>query len=108
MQKAKTDKLKKTGWRTGSAAEFLELTAEEAELIEMKLALAAGIRRHRLRRKLTQGQLAKLLGSSQSRVAKMESADVTVSLDLMIRSLLNLGASRRDVARLIGSTKKAA
>ncbi len=50
---------------------------------------------------LTQIQLASLLGSSQSRVAKVEAADTSVSLDLLIRSLLAMGASNRELARYI-------
>ena len=42
---------------------------------------------------------AHLVGSSQSRVAKMEAADASVSVDLLIRSLLKLGAARKDLAK---------
>jgi hypothetical protein len=72
MKKAKKAKLEAAGWRVGDAADFLGLTKEEAALIEMKLGLAESLRRRRVARKLTQMQLAKQLGSSQSRVAKME------------------------------------
>ena len=65
------------------------------------IALAAGLRRWRELLGLTQAQVAERFGSSQSRVAKMESADQTVSTDLLLRSLFRLGASRRDVARLL-------
>jgi transcriptional regulator with XRE-family HTH domain len=51
---------------------------------------------------MTQAQLAERLGSSQSRIAKIEAADPSVSIDLMLRSLLRLGASKRDIALLIG------
>jgi transcriptional regulator with XRE-family HTH domain len=50
---------------------------------------------------LTQEQLAKMLGSSQSRVAKMEAADSSVSMELLVRSLLMLGATRKEVGRVI-------
>jgi predicted XRE-type DNA-binding protein len=102
MKKTKQDRLKAAGWKVGSAGEFLDLSPEEAAFIEMKLALAESIRRRRQRRKMTQTQLAKLLDSSQSRVAKMEAADESVSLDLLVRSLLALGATRRDVAKVLG------
>jgi predicted transcriptional regulator len=52
---------------------------------------------------VTQVALAKALQSSQSRVAKMEAGDPTVSLDLLVRSLLALGASNRDLAAIIAS-----
>ena len=83
----------------GDAADFLGLSDEEAALVEMKLGLADSLRRRRQARKLTQTQLAKRLGSSQSRVAKMEAADPAVSLDLLVRALLELGATRTQVAK---------
>src|SRR5581483_4278956 len=43
---------------------------------------------------LSQAVVAKRLGSSQSRVAKMEAGDPSVSLDLLLRALLALGATR--------------
>jgi predicted XRE-type DNA-binding protein len=101
MDEAKKSRLAAAGWRSGDAAEFLGLTAEEAAFIELKLALAAFLRQVRTRRSLTQAQVASLLGSSQSRVAKMEAGDASVSLDLLFRALLTLGASREEVARAI-------
>ncbi len=93
--------LERAGWAIGDAADFLRLTDEEQRFIETKLALAAGLRRWREDLGLTQTQVAKRFGSSQSRVAKMEAADKTVSTDLLLRSLYRLGAGRRDVARLL-------
>jgi DNA-binding XRE family transcriptional regulator len=106
MKKAKKDRLEAAGWKEGSAADFLHLSPDEVAFIEMKLALARSIRTRRLRRKLTQIQLAKLISSSQSRVAKMEAADVSVSLDLLIRTLLVLGASRKELAHIIALERK--
>jgi ribosome-binding protein aMBF1 (putative translation factor) len=109
MKKSKRRKLEAAGWRVGSAAEFLDLTKEEASLIEMKIGLADSIRKRRQSRKLTQTQLAKRLGSSQSRVAKMEIADPSVSMDLLVRTLLELGATRSQVAKAITKrTRRAA
>ena len=68
MNKAKTAKLERAGWKLGTAKEFLGLTEEEAALIEIKLALARGIKERRLALRLTQEDLAKQLRSSQSRV----------------------------------------
>lgn len=108
MRKSKRERLEAAGWRVGTAAEFLGLTKEEAAFVDMKLALADGVRRRRQTRRLTQGQLAKRIGSSQSRVAKMEAADVSVSIDFMVRALLELGASRAEVARVIGRSARRA
>ena len=101
MKRSKKDRLEAAGWRVGTAQEFLGLTQEEAAFVEMKLALSESVRRRRQARRLTQTQLAKKLGSSQSRVAKIEAADPSVSIDLLVRSLLAMGASRSEVARII-------
>ncbi len=101
MDNSKIQSLEKRGWKTGSAEEFLGLTQEEVEYIELKLMLSDYLRKNRLEKKLTQIQLAKLIKSSQSRVAKMEHGDPTVSLDLIIRSILAMGNSKRDLADAI-------
>lgn len=101
MRKEKRAKLEGTGWRIGTASEFLGLTKQEVEFVEMKLALARSLRSRRNARKMTQAQLARLIGSSQSRIAKMEAADPAVSLDLLVRSLLATGATRQQVAGII-------
>lgn len=103
MRKDKRERLAKKGWRIGSANEFLELTPEESAYLDLKIKLSADLKRLRSERKLTQIELAKIIHSSQSRVAKMEVGDPTVSLDLIIRSLLALGASNKELARTISS-----
>jgi predicted XRE-type DNA-binding protein len=104
MNKATKKKLEAAGWKTGSAQDFLELTDAEAAFIELKLALAADLRARRLQKHWNQTQVARLIGSSQSRVAKMEAADPSVSVDLLIRALLKLGAERQDVAHALAAT----
>ncbi len=108
MKNTKRAKLRASGWSVGSAEEFLDLSAEEAALIELKISLSRSLKIWRTRRRLSQVELAKRLKSSQSRVAKMEAADPTVTVDLLVRSLFALGASPRDVARAIVQSKKAA
>lgn len=105
MLKSKKDRLKKRGWKVGTVEEFLELTPEESTYIELKLHLGENLRKHRVRRRMTQIDLAKRIRSSQSRVAKMENGDPSVSLDLLIRSLLALGASNRDLGKIVSSSK---
>lgn len=107
MKHTKKARLEAAGWRVGDAAEFLGLSDEERRYVELKLALAAGVRQLRARRGLTQAALAKQLRSSQSRVAEMEAADTSVSLDLMMRSLLSIGATPRDIAELIRKVEAA-
>ncbi len=101
MDAAKTRRLKKAGWRAGSVAEFLHLTKEEEELVEMKLRLSDLVKRARTRSGMSQIRLAQKLGSSQSSVAKIEAADPSVSLDLLVRASLVTGASRKELARAI-------
>ena len=108
MDKRKLERLQSKGWRVGGADEFLGLTPEEVAFVEVRLALSDNVRKLRIRKKLSQVRLAKLLGSSQSRVAKIEAGDSTVSLDLMFRSLLVLGASKKDLAKIISSGHRAA
>ncbi len=101
MREEKKMQLERKGWKFGDAKEFLDLTGEEAAYVELKLRLADSLRARRQRRRLTQTQLARLVCSSQSRVAKMEAGDTSVSIDLLVRSLLALGASNRDLAKII-------
>jgi len=107
MEKSKKAKLAKAGWHVGTTDEFLGLTSEEAALIELKLALSDELRARRVAKGVTQGELAKRLGSSQSRVAKMEAADASVTMDLLVRAHLALGATPKDLARTIGKAKAA-
>jgi predicted XRE-type DNA-binding protein len=108
MDAKTTKRLVASGWRVGDAKDFLELSDDEAGFIELKLALAQDLRTRRLARGLNQTQVANLVGSSQSRVAKMEAADASVSIDLLIRSLLKLGAARQDLAKVVSRGPTAA
>jgi DNA-binding XRE family transcriptional regulator len=101
MNAAKRRCLEAKGWKVGTVEEFLGLTPQEAAYIELKLSLSRRLRRCRRAKGLTQEQAGRLLGSSQSRIAKMEAGDPTVSLDLLVRSLLTLGMSRKALARVI-------
>jgi ribosome-binding protein aMBF1 (putative translation factor) len=106
MRKSKKERLEKRGWKFGTVEEFLDLSAEESAYIELKLRLSENLRRRRKKSKLSQVELAKRIKSSQSRVAKMEGGDPSVSLDLLIRSLLALGASNRELANTISSKSR--
>ena len=107
MRESKRKRLQAKGWKVGTAREFLRLSDEESAYIELRLRLAEGLKARRIGRGLTQVQLAKTVRSSQSRVAKMESGDPTVSLDLLVRSLLALGATNRELAQIIARRAKA-
>ncbi len=101
MDKKKKRALESRGYKIGSAKNFLGLSKEESEYIELKLALSQALSEQRKQKKLTQIQLAKMLNSSQSRVAKMEKGDPTVSLDLLVKSLLAVGATKKSIAEAI-------
>ena len=101
MNTAKRKRLEAKGWRVGTVKEFLNLSPEEVAYVEVKLALSKNLQEYRKGKKLTQEQVARLLKSSQSRIAKMEAGDPSVSLDLLVRSLLALGASRKHLAQML-------
>ena len=103
MKQSKRQKLERKGWRVGTASDFLGLSADESAYIEMKLALSEALRKEREKQNLSQVQLARLIASSQSRVAKMEAADSSVSLDLLVKSLLALGVARKKVAQALAA-----
>ena len=102
MNSAKKKRLEASGWKVGSTAEFLNLSPEETAYIELKLALSKALQDLRKSKNLTQIDLAKRIKSSQSRVAKMEAADNSVTMDLMFRSLFALGASKKKVIGMLG------
>ena len=108
MNEMKRRKLEAAGWRVGGAREFLGLKPWEDAYVEMKLALAGQLRHRRLTRGLTQAALSRRLHSSQSRVAKMEAGERSVSLDLLVRSLLSLGMTSKDLASAIGGRRRSA
>jgi DNA-binding XRE family transcriptional regulator len=103
MKASKRKKLEAAGWKVGSASQFLELSDAEEMLVNMKLALAANVRALRQQKRMTQQDLAKRIGSSQSRIAKMEVADRSVSMELFVRSLAALGASQTQIGKMVGT-----
>ncbi|GJQ22143.1 MAG: hypothetical protein HBSIN02_24980 [Bacteroidia bacterium] len=103
MNKAKRKRLESKGWKVGTVQDFLKLSDEEAAYVEIKLTLAKNIQKRRRALRLTQTELAKRLKSSQSRIAKMEAGDPSVSVDLLVRSLIALGASKQSLQRYLPS-----
>src|SRR4028119_178736 len=104
MDPAKRQRLEAAGWAVGDASDFLGLSPEEAAFIELKLALSKRLKQQRESQQLTQQALAQRIQSSQSRVAKMEAGDPSVSLDLLIRKILSAGATRSEIAEAIQNT----
>lgn len=105
MDKIKLQKLEAKGWQVGDISDFLELSPEENAFIELKLALSRQLKELRKAQKFSQETVAKKIQSSQSRVAKMEACDDTVSIDLMIKTMLSLGATNQDIAQAIANSK---
>ena len=97
MKTAKLERLQAAGWKVGSAEDFLQLSDEEARLVALKLALISAVKKSRIKRKLSQIDLAQRMKSSQSRIAKIEAGDLSVSLDLIVRALIASGATTRDI-----------
>lgn len=104
MDERKRKKLEAAGIAVGTVQEFLGLTDAETELVDIKASLALMVADLRRRQNLTQVGFAKRLGSSQSRVAKIEGADSSVSLDLLVKSALILGASREQLGAAVLTT----
>ena len=103
METAKRKRLEAAGWSVGSATDFLKLSPEDAAFVGLKLRLSKSLKRHQQSKKLSQAALAKKIKSSQSRVARMEAGDASVSIDLLIRALLAIGDTRQDIAKVLGS-----
>ena len=102
MDKNKIKKLEEKGWKIGDIEDFLDLSEEELAYIELKIILSEMVKDLREKKGLTQVKAAEILNSSQSRLSKLEAADSTVSIDLQIRSLLKLGATKQEIGKKIG------
>lgn len=108
MSAPKLKRLKSAGWKIDSTKDFLQLSDEEAMLVELKLSLTDAVRQSRQKRGLTQIDLAQRMGSSQSRVAKMEAGDPSVSLDMIVRAFFAVGGTRQELQRAFGAKEKLA
>lgn len=101
MDESTRKRLEADGWKVGDTQEFLGLTDEEMAYIDLRISVRNALRKRREAEGLTQKVLATRLGSSQSRIAKMEAGDPSVSLDLLVRALLATGATVLDIADAI-------
>lgn len=101
MKSSKTKALEEAGWKVGDVSDLLGLSPEELAIIDMKISLAKNFQELRKKSKLTQTELAKILHTSQSRIAKMEAGDVSVTIDLLVKGMLTLGATKKTVAQVL-------
>src|SRR5260370_20736890 len=99
MNSTKKTRLEAAGWKVGTAAEFLGLNKQEAAFVEMKLPRARCLHALRIRRKLSHSRVAEFVGSSQSRVAKMESSAPYVTVDPPMRTAFSLCRSASPLVR---------
>lgn len=97
MNTTKRKRLEAAGWKVGTAGQFLNLSDQEAALVELKLALTDKLKQQRQKSRITQTELAKILRSSQSRVAKIEAGDRSISLDLLLRAVFATGTTVKEV-----------
>ena len=107
MKQTKRVRLERKDWKIGTTQQLLQLSDEEVAYIELKLALSDRLKSLREKKAITQIEMAKLISSSQSRVAKMEAGDPSVSIDLLVKALLALGATRRQIAGAMAANRAA-
>jgi len=107
MDSAEKKRLEADGWKFGTVAEFLEMTPEEAELMELRHTVRMRVREARLAQGITQGELAKRLKTSQPRIVALEGTATDVGLELGFRALFALGVKSSDV-HIKGSPKSMA
>ena len=101
MNSHRKQRLVAAGFKVSSADEFLGLSNAERSIVTMRLNLARAVRNRRLAQRCSQHELARRLGSSQSRIAKLEAAEPNVSLDLLVRALLATGAEPKEIGRAL-------
>jgi predicted XRE-type DNA-binding protein len=93
MKPSKRKALESAGWKIGDAADFLEMSSEERQLLDARVALALAVRRQRVASNLSQAELGKKLKTSQPRVAKIERAASDVSLDQLVKAFAAAGGT---------------
>jgi DNA-binding XRE family transcriptional regulator len=107
MKTSKRRKLTRAGFKVGTVQEFLDLSDEEMALIDLKIRLIKKLKSVRADKRIRQQDLARMIASSQSRIAKMEAGSPNVSLDLICRALFAMGVSAQTLARSIAAKKAA-
>lgn len=106
MSAAKRKRLEEAGFHFGDYAEFSGMTEQEREITEIKLALCRLLATKRKSGRMSQAELAEIMGFSQPRVAKLESADAAVGLDATLKALFAVGATRQEIARAVAGNSE--
>lgn len=106
MDALKRKALAAAGWTVGDAADFLEMSDAEQQLLDARTQMAAAVREARESSNLSQKELGQRLKTSQPRIAKIERAASDVSLDQIVRAFV--GAGGRFVVKSTADTPKSA
>ncbi|MBO4435298.1 MAG: helix-turn-helix transcriptional regulator [Fibrobacter sp.] len=101
MDKAKKESLEKKGWKFGDVDEYLGLTPAEMVIVEMKAELAKALIKKRKKSGMSQTEASAKAQTSQSRYAKAEHSDSSVSLELMIKLFFSLGADKKELFKVL-------
>ena len=106
MDLSKRKAIEAAGWKVGDAADFLDMSDEERQLLEARVELALAVRRQREAIHLSQKQLGAMLKTSQPRIAKIERAASDVSMDQLVRAFTAAGGKIVVKAKKTERTKK--
>src|SRR5438552_3112701 len=107
MQPEKRKALEAAGWKFGDAADFLVMTNEERQMLDLRVDAALAVRRQREAMQLSQQELARRIHTSQPRIVKIEKAAKDVTLDQILRAYTAAGGrvAIREVAGLPGQKR---
>lgn len=107
MKKVKREPLERMGYRITDTQKFLALSDGEMAVIDLKISLIQKLKDVRKAAGITQKQLAKMMKSSQSRIAMLESGSSDASLELICKALFVLGVSSKEIGKSISSPRAA-
>jgi len=93
--------MSKKMWKEGTVQEFLNLSDADMAVVETRVALTRALRRQRKMSRLTQTDMARAMRTSQSRVARIEAGDPSVSLDLVFKALYTAGLTLHDIGGVL-------
>ena len=104
LTRKEIESIEAKGFKVTTVKDVLDLTPEDELIIEMRLALSNLLHQRRKMLALSQTALAHRIGSSQSRMARIEKNDPSVSTDLLLKAVAATGATIEDVAEAIRPT----
>ena len=102
-QKSISARMDAAGWKTVTIAEFLDLTPEDMAFIQVRRTFARAVRNRREVSGLSRTALAETLGLSETQIALMEGNASSISMDVMLRAFLAMGATQNDLAEALAA-----